>query len=171
MRERIGLRTLSVIAALAVGAIVTAVALATPPTPPPGLTAETARGTLAERLHVNTTLANGARVKVKTKGDIEIVTQRIVAQPGATFGWHTHPGENVNVVAQGTLTLYHDEHCTMGTDYPAGSAFPTHPGEVHLAKNLGSVDLIVFATYFAPKTNPPTPVRVDQPLPAAGCPQ
>ena len=79
--------------------------------------------------------------------------------------------ENVNVVAQGTLTLYHDEHCTMGTDYPAGSAFPTHPDETHLAKNLGSVDLIVFATYFAPKTTPPTPVRVDAPLPGAGCPQ
>ena len=108
---------------------------------------------------------------LKTHGEVEIVTQRIVAQPGATFGWHTHPGENVNVVAQGTLTLNHDEDCTMGTDYPAWSAFPTHPGETHLAKNLGSVDLIVFATYFAPKTTPPTPVRVDAPLPGAGCPQ
>jgi hypothetical protein len=59
----------------------------------------------------------------------------------------------------------------MGTEDPAGSAFPTHPDEIHLAKNLGATDLILFATYFAPKTTPPTAVRVDQPLPAAGCPQ
>jgi quercetin dioxygenase-like cupin family protein len=160
--------TALLIATAAVGAIVTAGALATTPS---GVTAETFRGALLEPLHVNTKLANDARVMLKTEEDVEIVTQRIVAQPGATFGWHTHPGENVNVVAQGTLTLYHDEHCTMGTDYPAGSAFPTHPDETHLAKNLGSVDLIVFATYFAPKTTPPTPVRVDAPLPGEGCPQ
>lgn len=165
------MRKVIVLVFLAVGALVTAVALATPPSPPPILTAETARGMLDQPLKVNTKLANGARVKVQTRGDVEIVTQRIVAQPGATFGWHNHPGENVNVVAQGTLTLYHDEHCTVGISYPAGSAFATHPDEVHLARNLGGTDLVVFATYFAPKTTPPTAVRVDQPLPAPGCPQ
>jgi quercetin dioxygenase-like cupin family protein len=164
----LGVGTALLIATAALGAIMTAGALATTAS---GVTAETFRGALAEPLHVNTKLANDARVMVKTQGEVEIVTQRIVAQPGATFGWHTHPGENVNVVAQGTLTLYHDDDCTMGTDYPAGAAFPTHPDETHLAKNLGSVDLIVFATYFAPKTTPPTAVRVDAPLPAAGCPQ
>jgi len=140
-------------------------------TPASGVTAETARGTLATPFKVNTKYANGARAKLQMRGNIEVITQRIVAQPGATFGWHTHPGENVNVVMQGTLTLYHDEHCTAGTTYPAGSAFPTHPEEVHLARNEGSQELIVFATYFAPRTTPALPVRVDQPLPAAGCPQ
>jgi hypothetical protein len=33
------------------------------------------------------------------------------------------------------------------------------------------VDVVFFATYLAPKTTPPTLVRVDQPLPSAGCPQ
>jgi quercetin dioxygenase-like cupin family protein len=165
------MRKVIVLVILAAGALVTAVALATPPSPAPILTAETARGSLAEQLKVNTKLANGARVKLQTRGAVEIVTQRIVAQPGATFGWHSHPGENVNVVAQGTLTLYHDEECAVGTAYPAGSAFPTHPDEIHLARNLGATDLVVFATYFAPKTTPPTAVRVDQPLPAPGCPQ
>jgi quercetin dioxygenase-like cupin family protein len=165
------MRKVIAIAILAIGAVVTAVALATPASPPPILTAETARGTFAGPLKVNTKLANGARVKLKTKGAVELISQRIVAQPGATFGWHSHPGENVNVIAQGTLTLYHDEECAVGTEYPAGSAFSTHPDEIHLAKNLGTVDLVLFATYFAPKTTPPTAVRVDQPLPAAGCPQ
>jgi len=165
------MRKVIVLAILAAGTLVTAVALATPPSPPPILTAETARGTFAELPKVNTKLANGARVKLQARGAVELITQRIVAQPGATFGWHSHPGENVNVIAQGTLTLYHDEACAIGTAYPAGSAFSTHPDEIHLARNLGTTDLVFFATYFAPKTTPPTAVRVDQPLPAPGCPQ
>jgi quercetin dioxygenase-like cupin family protein len=166
------MRTLIVVFTLVAGGVLAAVALATPPSPAPTLTAETARGTFAEELNVNTKLANGAHVKLKTKGAVELVTQRIVAQPGATFGWHSHPGENVNVVVQGTVTLYHDEDCANGVAYPAGSAFPTHPDQVHLARNLSETEtLIIFATYFAPKTTPPTAVRVDAPLPAAGCPQ
>jgi quercetin dioxygenase-like cupin family protein len=170
MRGRIRVRK-AVVLVLAAAGVVTAAALATPPSPPPMIAAETARGALADPLEANTKLANGAHVKLKTNGAVEVVAQRIVAQPGATFGWHSHPGENVNVVLQGTLTLYHDEHCTMGIEYPAGSAFPTHPDEVHLARNLGTTDLVFFATYFAPKTTPPTPVRVDEALPAVGCPQ
>jgi quercetin dioxygenase-like cupin family protein len=166
------MRTLILVFTLAAAGVLAVVALATPPSPAPTLTAETARGTFAEELNVNTKLLNDAKVRLKTHGPVELVTQRIVAQPGATFGWHHHPGENVNVVLQGTLTLYHDEDCTNGVAYPAGSAFPTHPDEVHLARNLSQTEtLIVFATYFAPKTTPPTPVRVDEPLPAAGCPQ
>jgi quercetin dioxygenase-like cupin family protein len=166
------MRPIIVVLALAAGAVLAGIALATPASTPPTHTAETARGTFAEPLKVNTKLANGARVMLKTKGPVELITQRIVAQPGATFGWHHHPGENVNVVVQGTLTLYHDEDCANGAAYPAGSAFPTHPDEVHLARNLSETEtLILFATYFAPKTTPPTAVRVDEPLPAPGCPQ
>jgi quercetin dioxygenase-like cupin family protein len=166
------MRTLILVFTLAAAGVLAVVALATPPSPAPTLTAETARGTFAEELNVNTKLLNDAKVRLKTHGPVELVTQRIVAQPGATFGWHHHPGENVNVVLQGTLTLYHDEDCTNGVAYPAGSAFPTHPDEVHLARNLSQTEtLILFATYFAPQTTPPTPVRVDEPLPAAGCPQ
>ena len=166
------MRRTVVVLTLVAAAVLAAAALATPPSPAPMLTAETARGTLADELKVNTELSNGARVKLKTQGAVEVVTQRIVAQPGATFGWHHHPGENVNVVVQGTVTLYHDEDCTQGVAYPAGSAFPTHPDEVHLARNLSQTEtLVIFSTYFAPKTTPPTAVRVDEPLPAAGCPQ
>ena len=156
------------VAAVAVVVAVVSTALATPSS---GVTAETARGELTAPLHVNREFDNGARVKLKTSGPIELVAQRIVAEPGATFGWHHHPGENVNVVLQGTLTLYHDEACTVGIDYPAGKAFSTSPNQIHLAKNNGSTPLILYATYFMPKTTPPTPVRVDEPLPAPGCPQ
>jgi quercetin dioxygenase-like cupin family protein len=163
-------KMLLAIAALAVGlTVVGTTVLATPSSPE--LVVVTARGSFAEPLKVNTKFANDAKVQLKTSGDVELITQRIEAPPGSTFGWHKHPGENVNVILQGTLTLYHDEHCSEGTDYGPGSAFPTHPDEVHLAKNNGADTIIFFATYFAPKTTPPTPVRLDAPLPAPGCPQ
>jgi quercetin dioxygenase-like cupin family protein len=162
-------RALLILAGLTVlGTVLVGAARATPSI---GVVAETARGGLVHPLKMNTRFDNGAKVKLQTKGPIEFITQRIVAEPGATFGWHSHPGENVNVVLQGTLTLYHDEACTQGIDYGPGSSFPTSPDEIHLARNLGADQLIFFASYFAPRKTPPLPVRVDQPLPAPGCPQ
>lgn len=157
-----------VLAVIAVGALV-GTALATPIVGV--ISAETARGDLGERLQVNTSFDNGARVKLNTKGAIEIITQRVVVAPGGTLGWHTHPGENVNVVAAGTLTLYHAKRCTMGMAYGQGSSFATHPEDVHLARNEGATDVVFFATYFAPKASPALPVRIDQPSPGPSCPQ
>lgn len=154
--------------ALVASAVLVASAIATPSI---GVVAETARGVPDKRLNVNTRFANGAQVKLKTKGPIEIATQRIVAEPGATFGWHTHPGENFNVVLSGTLTLYHDERCTTGIAYGPGSSFATSPKDVHLARNLSATETVVFyATYFLPKTTPALPLRIDQPSPGPECP-
>lgn len=83
------MRRIVVALTLIAGAVLAAAALATPSS---GVTAETFRGTFAEELKVNTELANGARVKLKTDGAVELITQRIVAEPGATLGWHHHPG-------------------------------------------------------------------------------
>jgi quercetin dioxygenase-like cupin family protein len=166
------MRKVIVIVTLAAAAVVTAIALATPASSPPVLVAETARGTFDELPKVNTKFENGGKVKLKVTGPVELITQRIVAKPGATFGWHTHPGENFNVMISGTLTLWHDEACTgSGTEYSAGDAFSTSPDEVHLAKNLSATeDVVFFASYLAPKsaTTTPTPVRADAPLPE-GC--
>ena len=139
-------------------------------TPASGVTAETARGPLAE-LKVHGKFDNGSQVKLQTKGDMEFIVQRIVAAPGATFGWHRHPGENVNVVVGGTITLYHDDACTEGITYGPGSTFTTSPDQVHLAHNQSGEELVLFASYFAPRTSPLQAVRIDEPSPGAGCPQ
>jgi quercetin dioxygenase-like cupin family protein len=163
-------RTVPVFISLtAVVALLVANALATPGSTT--IVVQTARGTFAEDLKLKTEFADDVEVKIKTEGPIELITQKIEAPPGATFGWHSHPGENVNVVLQGTLTLYHDEKCTAGIAYGPGRAFPTSPDEVHLARNLGTETLVFFATYFAPKTTPPLPVRLDARSPGSGCPQ
>jgi quercetin dioxygenase-like cupin family protein len=168
------MRKIIVLLTLAAAAVVTAIAFATPASPPGVLDAETARGTFDRLPMVNRKFANGGRVKLQVRGPVELITQKITAKPGATFGWHTHPGENFNVIWQGTLTLYHDEACTQGIEYGVGDAFSTSPDMVHLARNLGTTDLVFFATYLAPTTVPgrpfPVPVRFDADSPGATCP-
>lgn len=160
------IKAIAAVTLIAVGVLVST-ALGTPSS---GVTAETARAPLAE-LKLHRKFDNGAQVKLQTKGEMELITQRIVAAPGATFGWHSHPGENVNVVLRGAITLYHDEACTEGVTYGPGSTFTTSPDEVHLARNETGEELVVFATYFAPRTSPPLPVRIDHASPGAACPQ
>jgi quercetin dioxygenase-like cupin family protein len=160
------IKTIAAVTAIAVG-VLAGTALGTPSS---GVTAETARAPLAN-LKLHGKFDNGAQVKLQTKGGIELITQRIVAAPGATFGWHSHPGENVNVVLRGAITLYHDEACTQGVTYGPGSTFTTSPDQVHLAHNETGEELVLYATYFAPQTSPSLPVRIDQASPGAACPQ
>lgn len=136
-----------------------------------GVTAETARGPLVDReLDAYMKFDDGSKVRLDTKGPIEVAVQRIVAVPGATFGWHSHPGPTIVTVLSGTLSFYHAEDCTHRINYTAGQSFSNLPSEIHLARNEGTVDLVVYASYFVPVTSPPLPLRIDQPSPGAGCP-
>lgn len=166
------LRRTTLVAIVVVGLLVAVVgtALATMSS---GVSAETARGPLVDRpLNVNQHFNDpGVWVKLHTKGPIEVAYQRIVAVPGATFGWHSHPGPTIVTVLSGTLSFYHAEDCTHRINYTAGQSFSNLPDEIHLARNEGSVDLVVYASYYLPLTSPPTPLRMDQPSPGAGCPQ
>ena len=160
------------VAALALLATVAGTALGTPPSAPPTLSAETARGPLVDRpLGVNMKFEDGSKVKLDTKGPIEVAVQRIVAKPGATFGWHSHPGPTIVTVLSGTLTLYHAEHCTVGIAYGPGTSFSNLPHEIHLAKNEGATDLVIYASYFVPVSTPALALRKDQPSPGPECAQ
>jgi quercetin dioxygenase-like cupin family protein len=152
----------------AAGAVLAGMALGTPAS---GVTADTARGTINGNLNLQTDFGNGSVAKIKTRGPMEFAVQRLVAVPGATFGWHHHPAENVNVIQSGTLTLYHDENCTVGINYGPGAVFSTSQEQIHLARNNGTTDVVLFATYFVPRTTPAQPLRIDEPSPALGCPQ
>lgn len=66
--------------------------------------------------------------------------------PGST-GWHSHPGPVVVIIKSGTMTFY-EEDCTVRI-YQAGDAFIDEGGgHVHLARNEGTQDLVLWATYF-----------------------
>lgn len=137
-----------------------------------GVTAETARGPLVDRdLQANMHFGPATKVKLQTNGPIEVAYQRIVATPGGTLGWHSHPGPTVVTVLSGTLSFYHAEDCTHRINYTAGKSFSNLPDEIHLARNEGTVNVVLYASYYLPLTSPPLPLRMDQPSPGAGCPQ
>lgn len=142
-------------------------------TPSDGVTAETARGELVDRpldVDMSFDASRSTRVRLKTDGRIEVAVQRIVADPGGTFGWHSHPGPTIVTVLKGTLTLYHAEDCTHGIDYVQGTSFSNLPHEIHLARNEGTEELVIFASYFVPVRTPPLVLRIDQPSPGPECP-
>jgi quercetin dioxygenase-like cupin family protein len=160
-----------------IGGVIGGSALATPVI---SATAETARGPLVDRpLDVNMEFENGtkAEVELQTKGPMEIAFQRIVLQPATqgqpvpTLGWHSHPGPTVVTVRAGTLSFYHAEACTQEIEYAAGQSFSNLPDEIHLARNEGAAEVVLFAVYFVPVRTPPLALRIDQPSPGAGCPE
>jgi quercetin dioxygenase-like cupin family protein len=142
-------------------------------TPVMNATAETAIGPLVDRpLKVNWKFAPGNRVKLQTKGEIKVAFQRIAIAPGGTLGWHSHPGPTVVTVRAGTLSFYHAEACTEEIEYATGQSFSNLPDEIHLARNEGTTEVVLFAVYFVPQSiATPMQLRTDQPLPAPGCPQ
>ena len=77
--------------------------------------------------------------------------------PGGSFGWHSHPGPNTVVVKSGALTLYDgdDPSCTPEV-IQAGSGFVDDGGHLHLVRNEGSVETVVYVTSLVPaRLRPP----------------
>ena len=113
------------------------------------------------------TLSSSWQARISTKGatDVHVLENRIA--PGGTFGWHSHPGPSIVVVKSGALTLYHgdDPTCTPHL-VAAGSGFVDDGGDVHVVRNEGSVDAVVYVTSLVPKG---AGRRIDEPSPG-NCP-
>ena len=113
------------------------------------------------------TLSSSWQVRIDTKGesDLHVLENRIA--PGGTFGWHSHPGPSLVIVKTGALTLYRgdDPNCT-GQVVLAGSGFVDEGGDVHLVRNEGTIETVVYVTSFVPRG---APRRIDQPRPG-NCP-
>jgi quercetin dioxygenase-like cupin family protein len=123
------------------------------------------------------------------KHGLDIVVAKITLAPGGSSGWHSHPGGAIAIIQQGEITFYSsvgkgdDEQSQSQSDeegggrrpncvitrYTQGQSFVELPGEVGYAKNTGSIDTIIVATF------PGVPVgvvggqRIDQPNPGT-CP-
>jgi quercetin dioxygenase-like cupin family protein len=69
------------------------------------------------------------------------------------------------------LSFYHAEDCTEEIEYTPGQSFSNMPDEIHLARNEGAGDVVVFAVYFVPQSIQTGPqLRIDQPAPGPSCP-
>ena len=107
-------------------------------------------------------------LKLSTRDDVQVVTQTITIAPGGHTGWHSHPGPVFVTIAAGTMTFYDadDPTCSAGT-YETGDSFVDRGGgHFHIARNEGSVDMVLFATYLVPVG---APIRTDVPNPGT-CP-
>ena len=123
------------------------------------------------------TLSHGS---LAVKPGLQIVVVQNTVQPGASSGWHSHPGGAMVVLSAGQITTYQvvknddaeegrgagSSRCVINT-YTAGQAFVEHPGDPLIAVNNGSTVTTSYATF------PGVPVdaagntlqRTDQPKP------
>jgi quercetin dioxygenase-like cupin family protein len=80
-----------------------------------------------------------------------VVVVRVDFQPGAEISKHTHPGEEVGYVLEGTLTLEVDGKPPV--TLKAGDVFFVEAGRVHAGRN-GITPGKVLATYIVEKGKP-----------------
>ena len=88
----------------------------------------------------------------------EIVQAKAEFVPGGAAGKHTHPGEEIGYILQGTLQLEVEGKPPVALN--AGDFFSVPAGTVHDGKNIASGNTIVLATYVVEKGQPlATPVK------------
>jgi len=73
-------------------------------------------------------------------------------QPGATVGWHTHPGEEAGYLLEGSFEFEVEGKPTVSLK--AGQTFFVPAGVVHNATNRGTTRTRVLATYIVEKGKP-----------------
>ena len=131
-------------------------------TPPSGVTSTVFAVGQFDEIQAKT-LSDTWQARISTKGetDVHVLENRIV--PGGSFGWHSHPGPSLVTVKTGALTLYRgdDPDCTPQA-VAAGSGFVDEGGDVHLVRNEGSIDTVVYVTSLVPRG---AARRIDEPSP------
>ncbi|MBV8390892.1 MAG: cupin domain-containing protein [Mucilaginibacter sp.] len=82
----------------------------------------------------------------------EFVQARVDFGPGVAFGKHTHPGEEIIYVLEGTLEYYVEGKPPV--TLKAGGVLFVPKGVVHSAKNIGNGNASELATFFVEKGKP-----------------
>lgn len=81
----------------------------------------------------------------------EVVQVRVELAPGVAFPGHTHPGEEIIYVIEGTWE-YKIGGKTVTAE--AGDVLFVPAGEVHSARNAGTGNAVELATYIVEKGKP-----------------
>lgn len=127
-------------------------ALAAPPSPTIDFVA---RGTVG---HLD---AENDRVEVeRERGSADHVVASVTFPPGSKIGWHYHPGVVLVTVGSGKIQLVHED-CEREV-FEAGDTF-VEEGDVHLARNRGNVDAVLYVTWIIPTKTAELTVPVDAP--------
>lgn len=82
----------------------------------------------------------------------QAIQVRVDFDPGYTSPWHTHPGEEIIYVIEGTIEYQVQGHPTR--TYEPGEVLIVPYGTPHLAKNVGTTNAAELATYIVEKGKP-----------------
>jgi len=140
------------LALVAIVAAVSCVAVAAALTPSFGVVSAPvlARASFADPTDLKFKIKGQSQEVIQVNNAQETVIQQVIIAPGGHTGWHSHPGPVVVLIKSGQMSFYDSEDptCTART-YSAGEAFiDSGQGHVHIARNEGSVNLELWATYF-----------------------
>ena len=81
----------------------------------------------------------------------EVIQVRVDLEPGFAFPSHTHPGEEISYVIEGT---WHYEIGGKPVTAKAGDVLFVPAGTIHSAKNVGTGNAAELATYVVEKGQP-----------------
>jgi quercetin dioxygenase-like cupin family protein len=81
----------------------------------------------------------------------EAVSARVELPAGVSAGRHTHPGEEIGYVLEGTVAIELDG---VSKTLKAGDPFAVPAGKVHNATNMGSAQVTIVSTYIVEKGKP-----------------
>jgi quercetin dioxygenase-like cupin family protein len=149
---------LATIAAIAaVGALVAAALVVVPAraTPSSGVTTTILTKSLFDEIHVKARAhtADLWKAQLKTHGQSDVYVVDNKFPPGASTGWHSHPGPSLILVVTGTVTNYpgDDPSCPPHT-YSAGAGFlDPGGGHVHMLRNETGAPAETIAVQLLPK--------------------
>ncbi|WP_445166744.1 cupin domain-containing protein [Mycolicibacterium sp. Dal123E01] len=112
----------------------------------------TAWGTPADGDAVRADIAKGTTempVSITTDGPTTLIVQSLVMQPGASSGWHTHPGSELSAITGGSVALQTATACGPVT-YGVGQAVFIPAGIPHRVVNQSGSEAQVVLTYVLP---------------------
>lgn len=134
------------------GAVGAGAALATPPSGSISRT-QLAQGNISEP------------VSIQTTGDTTFSIDTVTVDPGASSGWHTHPGPEFSIVKGGAIILVEGPDCAPVT-LTEGQAFFIPGGTPHLARNEADRPAELYVTYTLP-AGKQARIDADDPCPAS----
>ena len=82
----------------------------------------------------------------------EVIQVRVELAPGVAFPGHTHPGEEIIYVLEGSLE--YEVEGKPPVTLKAGDVLFVPAGAIHVAKNVGSSNAAELATYVVEKGKP-----------------
>lgn len=113
-------------------------------TAPPPVVELLSRGSVAKPFEAE---AHGIVLEAGRR--IDVAVAHLTFAPGASTGWHMHPGPTVVTITTGELTVT-DRHCDTRT-FQAGDTFVEEGPPRHIAVNTADATTETIVTFFVPR--------------------